>query len=199
MASEFSDDFNRSNSDSLGSDWNEHTGDIDIASNVANTQGLEAPYNWSEARATTALSDVEHYAEADFVGDGGVFVRANSALDTYYVIQFKIANNQLYIYRFNSGSIDVVTSGAACVASDGDTCRVEITTESTYVEIKSYVNDVLKNTTQDNHVNRLTTGDYAGIWARSTTSTHDNYDSGTLGVDTSVKDLLGTGIIPFAR
>jgi len=84
MAS-YSDDFDRANGE-IGANWIEDAGDIDIVSNVAETQTDGA---WNRARYASALDSNDHYVQADMAGrstsnHGNITARQASSTQTDY-------------------------------------------------------------------------------------------------------------------
>jgi len=93
----FSDDFIRADSDSLGSNWTEIAGDIDIVSNQANAP---ATFDFSEKAAVytgTACTTVDQYVKVTFPSSGaantrpGIIVRFTNSSSPYYEIRFQMA------------------------------------------------------------------------------------------------------------
>lgn len=91
----FSDDFNRANNDSLGANWTEITGDIDIDSNTFFKLGA-ADFSTHDAIWNTATTTVEQYSKSVFVT--GAFTRPHYLfryVDTssaFYEIEVDILN-----------------------------------------------------------------------------------------------------------
>lgn len=196
FATTFTDDFNRSDNTSLGSNWTEFTGNLDIVSNVLKTTGLGGTYVWAESLYNTPTSSEDQYCQFVFNNsvsssnrdNMGCLLRSNNAKNTYYAVFFYDNNsgadsNKYYIYRFNSGTLGVVNSGTSLTftPAEGDTLKVEITTGASTVDFAFYQNGVLKTSYSDSSVSRITASDKkVGLLSRVTNTTFDDFEGGDI-------------------
>jgi len=195
LVEEISDDFNRSNSDSLGGDWDEVTGDWDIVSNKA-----ESTFSNSYALHQTQPSDKDQYVQAvlDRTGaeDANGFILRSELADNYddcYLVYFRYNNNDVIILRNDAGSFDTVLDSATFTHSPGDTYRVEVeTTDASTVQIRCYVNNVLVITADDTDAERKDANGYVGMFGEDGV-TQDDFAAGIIAAASasSIKKLIG--------
>lgn len=113
----FTDDFNRSDNDSLGANWTEQTGDIDIESNAAHHQGG----GLSRAIVSSSPSVANGVLSATLDPEGSSF--SNCALyfrytdsNNYYKLTYNSdvggSNIDLLLESYVSGSGSTVATGA---------------------------------------------------------------------------------------
>jgi hypothetical protein len=121
-ATEYTDDFNRPDSDSLGINWTEIEGNFRISSNSLLADGTAV------AQYTQSLSSDDHYAAvklANFTAtrDSGIFTRMPAgSYDSGYLFQSRRADNRLRIYRRSSGTWGAIAE-LAYTAETGATLR----------------------------------------------------------------------------
>lgn len=129
----FSDDFNRANSDSLGGNWVENSGDWDILSNkmrcataglVANTSSIGSADYQVEAAVTIA---------ANGPGLRGRIVDSSN----YYLLHMNTNTDDYELYRCVSGGFTLMGSYDPGVALDGTTHTVKLSMQGT--TLKGYV------------------------------------------------------------
>lgn len=170
----FTDPFNRANSSSLGSDWDNLSafGTVGIVSNVAVGAG---GYAGAVVKTSTAAFGADQYAEIT-VGNStaqnwaGCGVRLNAAAGTGYAIF--VAADVCYLSTIQSGYDSVITSFAG--VSTGD--RVRIEAEGTTLRVKVNGATILS----------LTEGTYSsgqpGLIYYDIATTADDFEGGDLGV-----------------
>jgi hypothetical protein len=129
-----SDDFNRANSDTLGTGWTEHAGDTDIFSNTARF----ATGSFAKCLNThsTSLGSDSGYCKMTLVttpsgGFPGFVFRFTDASSPYYSLDFDVGSNGIYwsYYPNVAGSGTDIGSDPTAAFTDGMT--VGITWEGT--------------------------------------------------------------------
>ncbi len=144
MATLFSDDFNRSNSTTLGGNWSEASGDWSITSNkltTASSGGL--------AVNTTSLSTADYKVKAvcqspgDSGGSGLIARYADSS--NYYLAQLSYESNDVQIYKNVSGFTLLSSNGLTLNSATDYDVRFEV--EGTALRL--YVDDALITDTTD--------------------------------------------------
>lgn len=151
-----SDDFNRANSDSLGSSsegwsWTEVAGDSDIAGNTL-ASGADGTHY---ARAETDLSTDDHYVEANCTQIGtssgsavGLVARYSSSANTGIVGYIRYDASQYRLFRMTAGSFTQIGSTTSeALPSVPFTAR--LTVDGTAIALS--INSVDKVTTTSSH------------------------------------------------
>lgn len=121
----FSDDFNRANSDSLGANWTEFAGDVDIASNEAvnplsfgnDIQG--AAYTGTACTTVDQFVKVTLSATSGANSSPGVVLRYTDASSPFYVVRFDSANNVMrWVYHSSAADVSgtIIDSAAFTVS-----------------------------------------------------------------------------------
>lgn len=111
VGSSFSDNFNRTDADSLGANWAEITSssfDIDIVSNAANAPNTSSLDEKAAIYTGTALATAEQYIKITFGANPinsrpGVIFRATDGSSAYYEVRFDDANDQIQWNHLASG------------------------------------------------------------------------------------------------
>lgn len=187
--------FDTTDSDTLGPDltWTEVTDDIDIVSNKAEYQELN-PNGDASARAETALSSADHYAQADVTKQGGssghysgTAIRFNSSATTFYYGGWRPdGTTELHIGKVVAGSqSELTTADVSGDPGEGEThtVKLEITDDDltlTYDEgLGSEQTLTLNNDTSIS--GNLYTG-IAGKAANSGQIQWDNFEADSLSV-----------------
>jgi hypothetical protein len=203
----FTDDFNRGDSASLGSDWTEVDGDWEIASNKlqANTGSSDACF----ALCNTEL-DTDHYAQVEFHGETGtaiylaaVVVRANET--TGYMASYAenagtvAYRNRWSIHRktANISTTNLVTEAATSTKpANGSVIRLNVEGDQIWLVVNGEV--ILRAT------NSAYTGTKAGLVAQVSTAapqtvTYDNFEfsnyTNKTTIDKGAVALLNKGAI----
>src|SRR4030042_810242 len=120
MAS-YSDNFDRANGE-IGANWIEDAGDIDIVSNVAETQTADV---YNRARYSSQLDSSDHYVQATIGGKDGSncgSIQARQASSTmtcydFFYVEYGAAEGyRLYAHENeNWNQIDSAASGSGAV------------------------------------------------------------------------------------
>jgi hypothetical protein len=177
--------FDTADSDTLGPDlaWTELVGDFDIVTNKARnaTQGD------NDARADSALSSSNHYAQAAVTANttnsnyaAVVLRKDNTATQTKYECEAAWAVNRWQVSKRVAGSYSVIAFGGTSVPTSGTLKgSVESANPAT---LKTYWDGVEKVSTSDSDVD---TGTYTGIHSyhssvASRTVDFDNFEAGDL-------------------
>lgn len=145
----FSDDFNRANGDSLGANWTEAAGDLDIVGNTMECLTL----GWGEniaAYTGTSCGSVNQYVKATFVTSGTasarypcIVFRYTNASSPMYKIFFWIDENQITFTRAATaadGSYEVVQTVTSITLALTDTVGATITGLGNNVEVRCWIN-----------------------------------------------------------
>jgi hypothetical protein len=197
MAS-FSDDFNRTDSTTIGLQWVEDSGQWTILSNGVEqetTTGVYRKLRWNQAFDTG-----DYYAQADLTvrtGTGcGVFIRgAASSTVTYYGYVF-FTGDSSYIVEITGGSEGILaTGGSVGAAGTGYTAARISATGSAITVTRNGVADT--NTTD-----ATLTGGHAGLASYDysvNVVSWDNYAAADLTVSTRIRDMIGLDIMPKRR
>lgn len=193
MATLASDNFNRADGDSLGANWTEASGDIDIASNIADATAASRVI-WA---GTFSPANADYDVTADLrvaasVGGVGVMARYTDLNNFYYsiintfsqtlTIRKRVASTNTTLGTYNGGQ------------STGVTYTVRFNLVGT--ALKAFQAGVERVSVTDGD---LTSVGVPGMWTDSGDGTLDNFlVEGTAASGTVVKDMMG-GFIPFAR
>jgi hypothetical protein len=152
--SEFTDDFNRANSTNLGSDWTEISGDARIYNNAVD--GNSATF---EIKCNTTPSTKDQYAKVTVKTQDHVqriHLRHQDSVETYYAFLIRLAsNNDVQIYRFNSGSYTLLNS-VSFTHTNGETFEAEAeTTDASTVTLRLFIDGVEKTSYEDTSGSRI--------------------------------------------
>lgn len=173
------DDFNRSNSSSLGSSsegwsWTQLDGSHGISSNRAvQDQGFGG---YSTARADSDLGSTDCYAQVATYsnGDGGPILRKdNTGTLTYYLFHFPGDGTVKILKRQGGGGFTSIAGPAAVTYGAGKILRGEADGST----ITIYYDGVQEAQTTDSDIS---TGQYAGIFDYSDGSTKDDFEASAL-------------------
>jgi hypothetical protein len=188
-ASEFTDDFNRANSTNLGSDWTEISGDARIYNNAVD--GNSATF---EIKCNTTPSTKDQYAKVTVKTQDHVqriHLRHQDSVETYYAFLIRLAsNNDVQIYRFNSGSFTLLSS-VSFTHTNGETFEAEAeTTDASTVTLRLFIDGIEITSYADTSANRI---DANGSVRYKIVNT-----SGGGAIDDFELGILGEGGIPSA-
>ncbi len=149
------DDFNRSNSTSLGANWSEFSGNVEIVSNrVQVVSGNEFSENLT--KWTSDTGHVDSYAQAAITfnaggggyGNAGIIVRANGSNDDHYrCVINQTACTVTWIKISGGGYTNLYTSGSNAITwGSGTTVTWKVTVDgTTNTNLKLYKNGVLQS------------------------------------------------------
>ena len=137
----FSDDFNRADSTSIGSNWTEANGDFGISSNTLRLNSgsfVENMAIWSG----NATPNAYQYLKATIVNDAGGFISfllryENSSSPFYILYHDQNAGWEWYRYASVGGASTLIQSGDSGTFADGDSYGITIdgTGNSTVIRI----------------------------------------------------------------
>lgn len=190
---EFSDNFNRTDSDSLGANWNERSGDADIVSNQLKI------ISSNDATVTQALTDTDQYCEVVWKAipansRPGLMLRCASDYATAYQAQFRSATGDVLFYKRTGGTNNLLLDGTETVTyAPNDVIRFECETVGGDVVLRAYVNGNLLTTYTDTSSPHLT-GDYAGIRDSVADAIFDDFEAGILADSAEPAVLLRVNI-----
>lgn len=201
------DNFNRADSDSLGSSsegWSwtadETYIDLDIASNRLAVIAVDPNYNYGSGRAESDLSGTDQYAQLSITGystttstntsyhaGGGPAVRYASAASTFYCGMYMDTNSDTYkIYKCVTGTYTSLASEAATFPATPFTAK--ITANGTSIDF--LISDSSVASVTDSSISTGTRTGFAyykGKW--SGTDTADDFEAGDLGTTPSVSEI----------
>lgn len=172
MALPATDNFNRADAGSLGSNWTDQVNGAQIVSNTARavTAGADQRVYWN---ADAFNSD--HYSQVDlpnvFAGAGGPTVRAASGANTVYLLQVSPSGGSYVLYRVVAGGYANIGSGSGTVSPA--TWRLEANGSSIVV--------ICDGSTINTHSDATITGGAAGLYLDTTSTELDNWEGGNLG------------------
>lgn len=172
--STFSDDFNRANSTSLGSGWNERNGDFEISSNQLLHVGVGGGSR-SDVQATAVFGN-NQYAAADLIAvsnDGlGVACRMSTVAETYYALYRASATNLQY-RKFVSGSFTGLGNNTVTEPALPYRLRLEVSGTS--------LTGIYAGTTLGSVTDTSIAGGLTGLVARvANNQRFDNFEGGDL-------------------
>jgi hypothetical protein len=168
----YSDNFNRSDSNTVGANWTEVADDWSIKSNQL-APGLTTTgviiYN-------LPLNTIDHYAEVAMsiasTTSMGVFARSDLAANSYYLLRSNGTSWNLFTNI--AGSFTSIGSYAATLVN-GDVARIQCIGST----IKAFINGVERISVTDT---AITTGSYAGVRStQSSTARYDNFTTADAG------------------
>lgn len=157
----FTDDFNRSNSSSLGASWVEVSGDWSIISNQLSSGSAGGTII---LRAAGAMATSDHSVQVTIAATAavshGVWCRGNSNISQGYL--FRNDGSSWDLFSVVGGSFTVIGSYAAAAVA-GDVAKLQVIGSA----IKCFVNGTQRISVTDTAV---TTGTSVGIRAESTST-----------------------------
>lgn len=182
----FSDNFNRADSDSMGSNWTEIASDVDIVSNEANAPNTFFDFRHRAIAYTgTACNTVEQYVKVDLTGAAlqrpGIIFRYTDSSSAHYELQFDDNNDRIYWYRFASpgGSKAQIGSSVVYTFSFPITVGLTITGTGNSTTIRVWVSPPTNTPTS------------ASDWGGDTTPDFTITDDPSTAVDTG--NYVGLG------
>lgn len=188
-AATITDDFNRTNSSTLGANWTvAHGNSLEIIGNTAENSENDASYDGNFH--VTTLDTADQYVEAVIGGVGAnnyfdLKLRRSAATSTSDGYQIAVgASNELYITRIDDGSGTDLATGSFSIAN-GDVIRGEIEGST----IRLLINGVQRLTAMDG---TYSTGAFVGIGIFDGTDTSPNFDSFEAG---DLDDEGGGGVV----
>jgi hypothetical protein len=196
----FTDDFTRANSDSLGANWTEATGDTDISSNAALC--TTASFNQVIAVYSAAAAGVAQYVKATISGINsnrysGFILRYTNSSSAFYELEFGVTEQRAFWSQWTSvGGTQTDINDQALTFATGDTFGATVTGTGTSTEIRVWVNPTGLPTTASDWNGDATpdatfttdpspaadSGTFVGIRASQNNSgtTYDNFFGGGL-------------------
>lgn len=176
----FADDFDRSDSSNLGTDWVEVSGDWALLG------GQLSPGSAGGTiilRAATPMATSDHYVQvtiaATTAASHGVWARGNSTISQGYL--WRNDGTEWTLFAVVGGSFTVIGSYTAA-AAPGDVAKLQVVGST----INAYINGVLRVSVVDTSV---TTGTSVGLRGESTSAIrYDNFSA----ADVSAGATLGT-------
>lgn len=198
--SSISDDFNRSDSGSLGANWTDETGGFSIASNVAQAE-LES-FSRNTSVHVTSLGNVGHYVriKANITSSAfpGVVFRYSDSSSAHYVVDWSTTQIWWSYYPDISGAARNIINAQAITFTSGNHLGVTVIGTGSATRVRIWLNTTATapdagGTTWDSaspDINQLVdggpyadSGTKAGIaqwWnTPSGTATIDNFSAGT--------------------
>lgn len=155
-SSALSDDFNRSDSGSIGANWTEESGTWDIASETLEA----ADFAFGDQVAVysgSTVSSVNQWVKWDYVTSGGVTVGSGCVLrftdDTsaFYVVRMDDSNNLARWYHWDSvGGTETQVDSSALTVAVGDTYGVTIDGTGSSTTVRIWVDPTGEPTTASN-------------------------------------------------
>jgi len=186
FTSEITDDFNRGDGDSLGANWSEFVGDIDIVSNTAkhiSSTGYWAGARYSGAQTSTADEYVQFYSQT-YQNDMGVVARWQDST-TFYATRFR--GNDVLFMR-GDGATDptlLLDSVNTATGASSHTYKMSVTGTGATVTLKSYYDGIETFSYDDTNALRITTKGYTGIFGYGVNAKYDDWVAGTVSSDGS--------------
>jgi lysophospholipase L1-like esterase len=196
MATLITDNFDRTDSDSLGSDWSEDSGDIDIVSNRAKTTAASRARWVGTFNPASADYEIEAKLEKQGgVGGVGFMFRYQDANNYYYVAMNTFAQN-VYVVKVVAGSgiYDNVIGEYVGGYTNNEIHTVKVVLSGT--SIKVYVNGTLRIDEVDSE---FSSAGEVGLWSDAADGfindfivTGDEAGAGTNTNDERAARLTGT-------
>lgn len=183
---EVSDNFNRADGDSLGANWTEVEGDLDISSNavVVATASGAAIHN-------TTLSTTDQYAKIQVTGGfttAGtrpvLYLRSDSTAANAYAFQFRGDNDDVLLYRKLATAFgsSINNFGSVGTFANNDYIEAEVETSGGNPVLRVFVNGSQIGTDfTDTDGSKITSGSYTGFRDSTVNPTFDNFEAGVLG------------------
>lgn len=143
-----SDDFNRSNSSSLGADWTEANGDMEVFSNTISNVSTST---WVHIAHNTSLNTVTQYGKITLIsenltvgaaGHGGLVLRYTNASSPFYLVSVNSYGGTLdwsVVDDATHASSSTVQSTSTSFAS-GDTLAVAVSGTGTSTVVRVWKN-----------------------------------------------------------
>ncbi|HXH26953.1 MAG TPA: hypothetical protein VNG90_03580 [Candidatus Acidoferrum sp.] len=167
---QFTDNFNRSNSTNLGSNWTERSDagtDFQIVSNQLKLTSVDASTHALSAYTSQGITGADYSVQSDLVfpsasddwlavfGRGSTF--GTDDTQGYYAFA-SMVNQQVYIYKRNGGTWTQLGSSAVVSISSGTTYTIKLVMKGTSLYL--YWNGVLKTSTTDS---TFSSAGFAGV------------------------------------
>ena len=191
------DNFARGDSDTLGANWTETYGDIDIVSNHAKTLARTGFY-WAGVNST-GMTSMDHYAGGSIDSssyDAGFVVRYSGTND-YYAVRFRSSNQDLLFLKKVTGYTDasvLLDSTDTITASSTSYWLFSVEGTAGTVTIKGYKNGTLQYSYDDTAANRIVAGSYTGIFGYGLDNTYDYFEAGIMGEAYVPRQNVGVGM-----
>lgn len=172
----FSDDFTRADNDSLGGNWTEADGDIDIFSNTARLSEGGFGENFAIYSAT-ACTTVNQYVRFTYQTEGGypqIPLRYTNSSTAFYFVEFSNTTVDWYHKSQIGGTSTQInaSSGSISIAS-GTVIGITVSGTGTSTEVKVWINPgtgtdpttwgAATITFTDNPASPVDTGGYVGL------------------------------------
>ena len=185
----FSDDFNRTDADSLGANWTEADGDIDIFSNTARLS--EGGFGENYAIYTgTACATANQYVRITMAAEGGypsIPLRYTNSSSAFYVIEFSNTTVDWYHKSAIGGTSTQINASSGSISiSSGSVLAMSISGTGTSTEVKVWINPgsgidpstwgAATITFTDNPASPVDTGSYVGIGGAQGSANTVQYD-----------------------
>jgi hypothetical protein len=174
------DDFDRSNSNTLGSNWTNTVNAVGIASNRAQ---IQTPDVMNLARYTGRTFTSDHYSEATYKTTGGLYlvlaVRAQANGDAYLCMPY-LFGNEVRIYSYVGGTETLLTSLSGAAPAGNHVYRCEATGSSP-TAIKVYDNGVQIGSTYTDSTAGLQSGGAPGLGGKKSEDQWDDWSGGDIG------------------
>lgn len=212
MANIFSDNFNRADSGSLGGNWTENYGDFQINSNALKNANNTDQDNYAAVSSGFSPSSADYTVQSvvtiSNVGGSntaiGIWGRGDGASDFEYILRLNQngGSGQLELYKFIDDATYAYLLGTYSTTVSTATAYT-IKLEMNGTTIKGYLAGTERISVTDSS---LTLAGAVGVGAYNNgtkAANHQVWDDFTADdivvVSTSLKDIIGMGMIPFAR
>lgn len=188
----FSDDFNRADSDSLGANWTEADGDIDIFSNTARLSEGGFGENYAIYSATSCTT-VEQFVRFTMTAEGGypsIPLRYTNSSSAFYVIEFSNTTVDWYHKSAIGGTSTQINASSGSISiSSGSVLAMSISGTGTSTEVKVWINPTSGTvnlpstwgaatvTFTDNPASPVDTGGYVGLGGAQGSADTVRYDN----------------------
>lgn len=181
------DDFNRADSGSIGSNWTHIDNGLTIASNKARGATLNVIHR--EIWATSIGTDVSVEAVVSSFASGGNYRDARviarhsgSSGSSFYELRFNNAGAYFLVRNVGGGETTLSNSSGAAI-SVPETFRLEVEGTGATVTLRVYRGGSLQATASDTSGSRLTTGNHGGIasYSEAASIEFDEFTIASLG------------------
>lgn len=161
------DDFNRANSGSIGSNWSHIDNGLTIVSNTATGATLSVSHReiWATSVGTeqTVEAVVSSFPTGGSYCDARIVARhTNVGGSSFYELRYNNAGAYFLVRNVGGGETTLSNSSGAAI-SVPETFRLEVEGTGGTVTLRVYRGGVLQGTATDTSGSRLTSGDYGGI------------------------------------
>jgi len=174
------DDFDRSDSGTLGPNWTNTVNAVGIASNRAQ---IQTPDVMNLARYTGTSFSSDHYSEATYKANSGLYlilaVRAQANGDAYLCMPY-LFGNEVRIYSYVGGTETLLTSLSGAAPAGDHVYRCEATGSSP-TSIKVYDNGVQIGSTYTDSTAGLQSDGAPGLGGKKSEDQWDNWSGGDIG------------------